>query len=356
MATISDYKSNGKGQPIGPAEIRTEGGTRIYLLPVQSFPGHLNNLYLVDDPDHPFLFDCGTHLSHDQLDACMDFVRTEFGVKTRLQDLSEVIVSHAHIDHFGGAGRFRDMGLPLAIHELDARVLEGFRERLIIASRDVAVFLRRAGMEPAAVADLVDIYQTEKDYFQDLEPDRRLRNGDRIAGRWPVLHVPGHCPGMICIAIDDVVLTADHLLSRITPAQRPQSITPFTGLENYLRSLDKLKGWGTFALGLGAHEAPIRQIEQRIFETQTHHANRLRLVLEACRDRPRNLTEITLHLFPHVAGFSLLLAQSEVGAHVEYLHELRYLAIENLDVVAADYDAAADYRTIVRSSDPLGLA
>jgi glyoxylase-like metal-dependent hydrolase (beta-lactamase superfamily II) len=286
----------------------------------------------------------------------MDFVRSEFGVKTRLQDLSEVIVSHAHIDHFGGAGRFRDMGLPLAIHELDARVLEGFRERLIIASRDVAVFLRRAGMEPAAVADLVDIYQTEKDYFQDLEPDRRLRNGDRIAGRWPILHVPGHCPGMICIAIDDVVLTADHLLSRITPAQRPQSITPFTGLENYLRSLDKLKGWGTFALGLGAHEAPIRQIEQRIFETQTHHANRLRLVLDACRDQPRNLTEITLHLFPHVTGFSLLLAQSEVGAHVEYLHELRYLAIGNLDVVAADYYAAAAYRTIDRTTDPLGLA
>ena len=94
MATISDYKSNAKGQPIGPAEIRTESGTRIYLLPVQSFPGHLNNLYLVDDPDHPFLFDCRTHLSHDQLDGCMDFVRAEFGVKTRLQDLSEVIVSH----------------------------------------------------------------------------------------------------------------------------------------------------------------------------------------------------------------------------------------------------------------------
>ena len=355
MATISAFRSNSKGQPISPAEIRTEGGTRIYLLPVQSFPGHLNNLYLVDDPHHPILFDCGTHLSHDQLDEALAFVRSEFGVTTRLKDLSEVIVSHAHIDHFGGAGRFREMGLPITIHELDARVLEGFRERLIIASRDVAVFLRRAGMDAGAVADMVEIYQTEKDYFRDLEPDRRLRNGDRIGGRWPVLHVPGHCPGMICLAIDDVVLTADHLLSRITPAQRPQSITPFTGLENYLRSLDKLKGWGTFALGLGAHEAPIRQIEQRIFETQSHHANRLRLVLDACREQPRNLTEITLTLFPQVAGFSLLLAQSEVGAHVEYLHELRYLAIENLDRVAADYDAPAIYRTITRTTDPLGL-
>jgi hypothetical protein len=45
-----------------------------------------------------------------------------------------------------------------------------------------------------------------------------------------------------------------------------------------------------------------------------------------------------------------------VGAHVEYLHELRYLAIGNLDVVAADYYAAAAYRTIDRTTDPLGLA
>jgi glyoxylase-like metal-dependent hydrolase (beta-lactamase superfamily II) len=160
---------------------------------------------------------------------------------------------------------------------------------------------------------------------------------------------------MICLAVDDVVLTADHLLMRITPAQRPQSITPYMGLENYLRSLDKLRLWGRFEVGLGAHEQPILDIAGRIAETQTHHALRLRSVLDACRDEACNIRRITERMFPGIAGFSLLLGLSEVGAHVEYLHELRYLVIENQDAEFDDYLAPVRYRTNARRSDPLGL-
>ena len=45
----------------------------------------------------------------------------------------------------------------------------------------------------------------------------------------------------MCLQVDNVLLTSDHVLSRITPHQFPQAITPFAGLEHYFRSLSKVR-------------------------------------------------------------------------------------------------------------------
>ena len=50
VASISEYQSDEKGRPRSAAEIVTGGGTRIYLLPVETFARHLNNLYLIAGP------------------------------------------------------------------------------------------------------------------------------------------------------------------------------------------------------------------------------------------------------------------------------------------------------------------
>lgn len=359
MATLSSFDADAKGRPRSAAEIVTGGGTRIYLLPVETFPEHVNNLYLVDHPEHRVLIDVGTagEKPNAELDARFAEIRARFGVRTRLGDLTEAVVSHAHIDHFGNAHRLRELGVPLAIHELDARVLEGFGERFLLATRDFAIFLRQTGLHPDVVAGLLALYRAAKDLFTDLEPDRRLRSGDTVGAGWPVLHVPGHCPGMVCVLIDDVLLTADQLLARTTPVQRPQSITPFMGLENYLRSLEKLQrfaasatGGGGVDLALGGHEAPMRDPQGRIDATVEHHRRRLHEVVERCRERPLTVAELSLALFGEQRGYGVLLALSEAGAHVEYLHELGYLGIENLDEVARD--PLVPPRYLPRRSDP----
>ncbi len=355
MASISEYQSDEKNRPRSAAQIITRGGTHIYLLPVETFPGHLNNLYLIDHPDHPLLFDVGTGRPEAQSELEERFVeiRHRFGVKTRPEKLAEVIISHAHIDHFGGAHAFREKRIPIAIHELDARVLEGFHERFLLATRDFGLYLHQTGMEPQSVDRLLELYRSAKDLFHDLEPDRRLFNEDRIGPGWPVLHVPGHCPGMICLAVDDVVLTADHLLARITPVQRPQAITPFMGLENYFRSLEKLLNFGVFALGLGGHEAPIADVRARVTETVDHHERRLNQVFTLCQEQSRTVSEISRELFGRQEGYGVMLALSEAGAHVEYLHELGYLTIENLDEVILDLSATPRYRVRARSPHPI---
>ncbi len=355
MASISDYPSDAKGRPRGAAQIVTSAGTHIYLLPVESFPGHLNNVYLIDHPDHALLFDVssGRPEAQAELEARFEEVREHFGVQTGPKDLAEVIISHAHIDHFGNAHYFHERGVPIAIHELDARVLEGFKERFLLASRDLALYLYQTGMKRESVDRLMELYRGAKDLFHDLEPDRRLYSGDRIGPGWPLLHVPGHCPGMICLAVDDVILTADHLLARITPVQRPQTITPFMGLENYFRSLEKLLSFGDFSLGLGGHEAPITDVRGRVAETVAHHERRLKQVFALCQDRAHTVSEISWELFGRQKGYGVMLALSEAGAHVEYLHELGYLAIENLDEVSHDVIVPARYQARSRSMHPV---
>jgi|CXWL01.1.fsa_nt_gi glyoxylase-like metal-dependent hydrolase (beta-lactamase superfamily II) len=353
MATVSSYEVDGKGKPTSAAEVVTAGGTRIYLLPVHTFADHVNNLYLVDHPRHRLLVDVGTasESCNRELDARFDEIRQRFGVRTTLADLDEVLISHAHIDHFGNAHRFAALGVPLAIHELDARVLELFGERFLLATRDFAIFLHQTGLPASQVSALVGLYRAAKDLFTDLEPQRRLRSGDLLGPGWRVQHVPGHCPGMVCLAIDDVLLTADQLLARTTPVQRPQSITPFMGLENYLKSLEKLLACGDFALGLGGHEAPIGNLRRRVAETVEHHRQRLYQVAGLCAPAARTVAELSFALFGDQRGYGALLALSEAGAHVEYLHELGYLEIENLEQVAADVLAPPRYRRREREDD-----
>ena len=51
----------------------------------------------------------------------------------------------------------------MAIHELDARVLERFEERLLVASRDVGVFMRRAGVSEDARCGLPHAARSTRD-------------------------------------------------------------------------------------------------------------------------------------------------------------------------------------------------
>ncbi len=64
-------------------------------------------------------------------------------------------------------------------------------------------------------------------------------------------------------------------------------------------------------------------------------------------------SEISHELFDRQEGYSVMPALSEAGAHVEYLHELGYLTIDNLDEVTLDLTAAPRYRARPRSPHPL---
>jgi len=130
--------------------------------------------------------------------------------------------------------------------------------------------------------------------------------------------------------------------------QTPHAITAFTGLENFLRSLKKLvdlcEARG-IALGLGGHEAPIADVRRRAEETWEHHSARLDRVRAICRS-PHTIAEAARALFGEQAGYGKILAYTECGAHVEYLHHLGELVVANLDDFLAEGEAVPKYAVV----------
>jgi glyoxylase-like metal-dependent hydrolase (beta-lactamase superfamily II) len=330
----------------GVRRFQAGSGARIYCMSVETFPHHVNNVYLVCEEGSRILLDCGSGLESSRRDLALGFavVRAAFHEDARYEAIDWCVVSHAHFDHFGGANLVKEETRGnLAVHELDARVLSCFAERIVIASKDCDVFWRRAGVPDDERARLLDMYQSAKSSFRPQDVDRALREGDTIGPGYRVHHVPGHCPGLVCLQVHDVLLTSDHVLSRITPHQFPQAITPFAGLEHYFHSLAKVRKLEGINFALGGHEEPIWDLRARIDAIALFHRDRLAKVLDLCRE-PRTVVQVSQALFGEQEGYSRILALDEAGAHVEYLHQLGQLMIANLDSVAKSRDPVIEYR------------
>lgn len=315
----------------------TSGGARIYLLPVQAFPGHVTNCYLVLDDDITLIdTGSGSRDSNSSLAGCFDELRESFGEAVKLEDVGRVILTHGHIDHFGGLNYLVEKTRArTGIHQLDRSTVENFQERLILSSRNLQIFLGRAGLKREAVADYIEKNKWSKNVFRATPVDFTFDDGDKLPGGYEVIHAPGHCPGQVCLRLHDVLFTADHVLERITPNQSPEFIIRYNGLGHYYEALRKVRGLEGVRLGLGGHEGEIHDVRGRIDEIIRFHDARLGRTLEICQ-APRTIDEISREMFPKARDYHVLLVLTEAGAHVEYLHERGQLHLTNVDAVERD--------------------
>lgn len=335
LATVADGKGNRADyrERFGVAGVRrftSAGGATIYLLAVETFPDHVNNVYLIREGQRATLYDCGsqTASSREDLSRAHTVLAKVYEDARGLDGVGDVVVSHAHIDHFGGVGAWKQRGARIHVHEFDARVITRFEERIIVAAMQVRVFLERAGVDARTRAELEQMYVFTKSLFKSVPIDRVLTDGDAIDG-YVAHHAPGHCPGQVCLQVHNLLLTADHVLPKITPHQSPESITPWTGLDHYLIALERFKKLGGIDLALPGHEEPIPRLMQRIVEIEQFHRTRLEKVRALCAT-PRTTAEIAEALFGAQPGYGRLLALEEAAAHVEYLSRRGALEIENL--------------------------
>lgn len=328
----------------------TSTGARIYRLPLMVFPnGFIGYSYLILDLDVPTLVDTGSgyEQSNQMLLQGIESLRTEFGESIALTDIQRIIVTHGHVDHFGGVAFIAELtGAQVGIHELDRRVLTAYEERVIVATKDLRVYLDRAGIPQDQRQNLIDMYGFAKRHVRSVQVDFSLDEDTEIAGM-RFIHTPGHCPGQVCIQLGDTLLSADHILSRTTPHQAPESITHYTGLGHYRDSLRKVAHLDGIHLALGGHEDPISDFYGRINAIQQSHERKLNRVMDLIRDaqRPLTIAEITALMYPDKGGYEVLLALEECGAHVEYLYQHGQLSVSNLEEVEREDNPVLQYET-----------
>ncbi len=312
---------------------KTDGGGQIFRIPVNVFPELWGYVYIVLVENYRVLIDAGSGFgdSNQHLEAGLKTTSNLAGVDVTLPNLTHILITHGHIDHFGGLSYVRPLtSAKLGIHELDRRTVTNHAERMSIVARRLEEFLAEAGVSPEKRGPILDMYRITKSFYQSVSVDFTYEAQGMRLGPFEMLHVPGHCPGHVVIRLHDVLFSGDHVLNEISPHQAPERLTLSTGLVHYLESLEALRPWcKEVHLTLGGHENPIANLEGRLDAIRAFHMQRLQKVLDLLAD-PLTIAEVSRKLFGNVKGYNVLLALEETGAHVEYLYQRGMLRIENL--------------------------
>ena len=266
-------------------------GVRIYRISCQAFPGLVAHTYLLLGAGPVTLVDTGSGYgdSTRQILAGLESLRSEFGETVGVRDIKRVILTHGHLDHFGGLAQVTGpITADVGIHELDRWVLVSFEERVLVATKAMTFYLEQAGVPIEARAALLEMYSAGKQHVKSVRVDFTLFDDQELDGM-KMIHTPGHCPGQVCIQIGDVLLSADHVLPKTTPHQSPESITAWTGLGHYLDALVKIAKVPGVRLALGGHEGPIDNFYQRTEEIRVDHERKLDRIAGLLTE-PRGLT------------------------------------------------------------------
>lgn len=327
-------------------KFETAAARRIYSLPVQAFSNLRANVYVISDGQKRILIDCGSGMEQSNQDLLRGFaaIGETYGEPITLADIDQIVLTHGHIDHFGGLSFVRQFtSAPVGIHILDVRVISNHEERVIVAARHLENYLIEAGVSDQYRANLMQMYTFAKTFYRSTPIDFLLDEEERLNGDIQVYHVPGHCPGMVCLQVDDILLTADHILSKTTPHQAPERITHNMGLGHYLAALKKIEQLDGIRLGLGGHEKPMDDVRGRIQAIRTSHQERLSKVMDICRE-PKTIADISKELFGQVSSYHVLLALEEAGAHVEYLYQRGELQADNIGAIERHETPVICYR------------
>ncbi|GGP07162.1 MBL fold metallo-hydrolase [Oceanobacillus neutriphilus] len=239
------------------------------------------------------------------------------------KQITDIIISHYHPDHFGYTGKLQEktgakawmpeIDLQIALQAWEKPFLENLQENYQRSGipEDIS---RALAENTASFAPLVKPYPK----VQNL-----LKEGETIQfGKfaYEVIHTPGHSDGLVTFynRENSVLLSTDHILPKITPNISYWFHGAPNPLENYLKSLEKIKKLNAEWV-IPSHGSPFQNASKRISEIKAHHEERLDSLQEMLKNR-LTIYETMEKLFPKkLAVHDTRFAVGETAAHLEYL-------------------------------------
>ncbi|MGZ9234454.1 MAG: MBL fold metallo-hydrolase, partial [Anaerolineales bacterium] len=284
--------------------LETAGSARIHRLPLEVFPNFWAYVYVVQKNEYCVLVDAGsgTDASHENLLSGLQ----QAGLKP--SDLTHVLLTHAHIDHYGGLTKLRPITkAQIGVHELDLQTVAHHESRLALIGRRLSSFLADTGLADETRDQLLSIYRLTKSIYQSVPVDFAYEGMDMQLGPFEFIHLPGHCPGHVAIRLDDVVFCGDMVVESVTPHLSPESINPYSGLDHYLESLAHLQQWSKGArLILNGHNDVITDLPAQIDLTKQNILRRMSKAITALGE-PLTIAEVCQAVYGETAGYNQLL-------------------------------------------------
>jgi glyoxylase-like metal-dependent hydrolase (beta-lactamase superfamily II) len=323
------------------ADFETSVGAKIHRIPLEAFPDFWAYAYVVQKDEYCVLIDSGsgTDTSHENL--------LEGLKQARLQpsDLTHILLTHAHIDHFSGLTRLRPItGAKIGVHELDLQTVAHHEARLALIERRLASFLDETGLAEETRDQILSIYRFSKAIYQSVPVDFTYEAIDMRLGPFEFIHLPGHCPGHVAIRLEDVVFCGDMVVEGVTPHLSPESINPYSGLDHYLESLMRLQSWAKDArLILNGHDEVIMNLPAQVESTKQNILRRMSKAIAALHE-PLTVEEVCRAVYGEMNGYNQLLVIEKTGAYMEYFYEHGLIEIVNAEEV--EQGLPARYRRV----------
>jgi len=308
----------------------TSSGAKIHRIPLQAFPNFWAYAYILQKEEDNYLIDTGSgaDISHEDL---LNGLR-QAGLQP--SDLTYILLTHAHIDHYGGLSKLKPLtNAKIGCHELDVQTVTHHDARMALIGRRLASFLAETGLSSDAQNSLLGINSFPKAIYQSVSVDFTYGARDMQVGVVKMIHLPGHCPGHVAMRVDDVIFCGDMVVEGITPHLAPGVFNPYGGLDHYLGSLARLQNWAHGArLYFNAHDDVITDLNERINATRQNLIRRMSNALDAL-STPLTLAEACDAIYGEMNGYNQLLVIEKTGAYMEYLFEHGMIEITNSDRV-----------------------
>jgi glyoxylase-like metal-dependent hydrolase (beta-lactamase superfamily II) len=252
------------------------------------------NVYLIYGSDGCLLIDTGwnTRWAFNALEEQLREIGLGFG------DITQIIITHMHGDHFGLSGKLRDLSnATIALHQIETALIDSRYVDLENFSVEITRWLHLNGVPEIEVHQLKVALQGEKKLVLLTYPDVTLQGGEKISFgsfNFQVLWTPGHSPGHICLyePAKRLLLSGDHILPTIFPNV---GLYPHSGdnpLGDYLNSLKAIEQLQVDLI-LPSHEDVFTDLKKRIQEIYNHHNERREAIIGVLEEGAKTAYEIS---------------------------------------------------------------
>lgn len=297
-------------------------------LPIPYAPLKYVNVYLVRGENGVLLVDTGWNT-----DEAFDSLKQQLAENSiNLEDIAQIVITHFHPDHYGLAGKLRQLSqAKIALHHLEKDFIESRYINMDELLRQMEQWLHINGVPPNELYQLQTASLGMAKFVVPAAPDITLRGGETISSgffSFKVLWTPGHSSGHISLYEPNqkILISGDHILPTITPhvGLHPQSGSDPLG--DYLNSLNVLKQLEVNLI-LPGHEHPFTGLEPRIEELIQHHQQRNAEILKILNTMPKTAYQIATEMtwmsdirgvgWQDLAPWDKRLAVMETLAHLE---------------------------------------